>query len=84
MVGTEFSHRATSVSVKRKVRVATISRDGNYKRNIYRALLDGRIDYQQAIRKTGASRRKAHHASCTFDPMSNCGLSGYTKQCSRG
>ena len=84
MVGTDFSHRATSRAKVKRQRSVTISRDGNYKRNIYRALLDGRINYQEAIRKTGASRRKAHRTSCTFDPISTCGLSQHSKSASRG
>jgi hypothetical protein len=84
MVGTDFSHGATSRAKVKRERKVTISRIGNYRRNVCRALLDGKITYQQAIKRTGASRRKAHKASCTFDPISTCGLSVYTKQVSRG
>lgn len=81
MAGTSFSHGPTSVSKRKRTvsNVVRIKRDGGFKRNVYRAILDGKLTYRDAVHKLGYDKRKAHRKSCTFDPNATLGVSQYTK-----
>lgn len=82
MAGTNFSHGPTSISRRPGTKVnraPRVKREGGFKRNVIRALLDGKVTYREAVHKLGYDKRKAHRKGCYFDPMSSLGVSQHTK-----